>query len=154
MPSNLGAAIYGLITVGALLSAESTQRETYPATVAAVTITLLIYWLAHSYADFTSWRLEENKRIALDDLARMMVRQLPILFGAAIPLVTLVAAWAVGSSLATAVTAAIWASAATILIVEILAALRSHQSGRALVLQTSIGALLGALIIALRLVLH
>ena len=154
MPSNLGAAIYGLITVGALLSAESTQRETYPATVAAVTITLLIYWLAHSYADFTSWRLEENKRIALDDLARMMVRQLPILFGAAIPLVTLVAAWAVGSSLATAVTAAIWTSAATILVVEILAALQAHQSGRALVLQTSIGALLGALIIALRLVLH
>ena len=79
MPSNLGAAIYGLVTVGALLAAESTQRETYSATVGAVMITLLIYWFAHSYADFASWRLQENKPIALQDLARTMARQLPIL---------------------------------------------------------------------------
>lgn len=154
MPSNLGAAIYGLVTVSALLAAESTERETYPATVGAVLITLLIYWFAHSYADFASSRLQENKPIALHDLARTMTRQLPILFGAAIPLLTLLAAWAVGLSLAVAVTAAIWTSAAMILVIEILAALLAEQRGRALVLQTAVGALLGALIIALRIVLH
>ena len=36
--SNLGAAIYGLITVGALMAAESAGRETYGETVAAVAL--------------------------------------------------------------------------------------------------------------------
>lgn len=40
------------------------------------------------------------------------------------------------------------------LVIEILAALLAQQRGRALVLQTAVGALLGALIIALRIVLH
>lgn len=45
---NPGDAIYGAIAVGVLLAAETPRRETYARTVAAVTITLLLYWLAHS----------------------------------------------------------------------------------------------------------
>ena len=73
MPSNLGAAIYGLITVGALLAAETAQSETYAETVVAVVITLLIYWLAHSYADLTSWRLEASESLRLKSLMQTMM---------------------------------------------------------------------------------
>ncbi|HUO72370.1 MAG TPA: hypothetical protein VMU39_16495 [Solirubrobacteraceae bacterium] len=154
MPSNLGAAIYGLITVGALLAAESTQQETYSATLVAVVITLIVYGLAHSYADFTSWRLEKSKPIALDDLRRTLRSQLPILAGAGIPLIALLAAWALGASLDSAVTVAIWAAAAAIVAIEFIAGLRAGQTGRALVTQTAVGALLGGLMVVIRLVLH
>jgi hypothetical protein len=154
MPTNLGAAIYGLVTIGALLAAESAQRETYAETVGAVLITLVIYWFAHSYAEFASYRLEEHKRIELDDLGRTMRRQLPILVGASLPLFTLLFEWAVGASLEGAVTAAVWTAVATIVVIEIIAGLRARQSGRALFVQIAIGALLGGLIVGLKLILH
>ena len=54
MLSDLSAAIYGLMTVGALLAAESADSETYAETVGAVAVTMIVYWLAHSYAEFAS----------------------------------------------------------------------------------------------------
>src|ERR1035441_8833725 len=49
MPTNPGRLVYGTIAVGALLAAESARQETYVETVFAVAITLLLYWLAHSF---------------------------------------------------------------------------------------------------------
>jgi hypothetical protein len=154
MPSNVDGVIYGTITVGALLAAESAQRETYAETVVAGIIALLLYWLAHSYAQFTAWRLAEGEPSTLGALARTMARELSILIGAGIPLVPLLISWAADASLSSAVTAAIWTSAAMILLVEVVAGIRAEQSGRDLVGQTVLGALLGFLVIALKLVLH
>ena len=42
MLSDLSAAIYGLMTVGALLAAESAASESYAETVGAVVITMLV----------------------------------------------------------------------------------------------------------------
>jgi len=57
VPANPAGLIYGTIAVAALLAAESARRETYVETVGAVLITLLLYWLAHSYAGFTGERV-------------------------------------------------------------------------------------------------
>ncbi len=154
MLSDLSAAIYGTMTVAALLAAESAASESYAETVIAVLITLVIYWFAHSYAEFASERLKEREPLRLKPLGRIMVRQVPILFGAAIPLVAVLIFWAAGASLSTAVTAGVWTSAITVVLIEILAAVRAKRTGRELVLQTLFGALLGLLIIVLRLVLH
>ena len=72
MLSDLSAAIYGLMTVGALLAAESANRETYVETVIAVAITMLVYWLAHSYAEFASERLTEGQPLRFAVLGRIM----------------------------------------------------------------------------------
>ena len=154
MPSNLGAAIYGLITVGALLAAESAGSETYAETIGAVVLTLLVYLLAHSYAEFASRRLERGEPIRLAELGRTLASQVPILFGAAVPLLVLLLEWAIGASLSTAVTVAVWTSEDMVAIVEIVAGVRAKQTGRDLVLQTLFGVVLGVLIIALRLLLH
>jgi positive regulator of sigma E activity len=154
MLSDLSAAIYGTMTVGALLAAESAASETYAETVIAVLLTLVIYWFAHSYAEFASERLKEREPLRFGPLGRIMVHQVPILFGAAIPLVAVLILWAVGASLSTAVTAAVWTSAVTVVLIEMLAAVRAKRTGRELALQTLFGALLGLLIIVLRLVLH
>jgi hypothetical protein len=154
MLSDLSAAIYGTMTVGALLAAESADKETYLKTVLSVVITLVIYWFAHSYAEFASERLKEREPLRLGPLGRIMVRQVPILFGAAIPLVAVVILWAANASLSAAVTAAVWTSAVVVVLIEMLAGIRAERTGRELVFQTMFGGLLGLLIIVLRLTLH
>jgi hypothetical protein len=154
MRSNPAGLVYGTITVGALLAAESAQRETYLETVGAVLIALVLYWLAHSYAQFTARRLQGDEPLTVGALARTMAHELSILAGAAVPLLTVVVWWAAGARLASAVTAAIWAAAAMTVVLEVVAALRTDRSGSELVVQIAFGLLLGLLVIAIMLVLH
>jgi hypothetical protein len=111
---NPGDAVYGAIAVGALLAAETPRQETYAKTIAAVIITLVLYWLAHSYADLAGERLRSGGRLTAQALLATMLRELPILIGAAIPLVTLLLCWIVGTGLSAAVLAAVWTSAGII----------------------------------------
>ena len=154
MSLNPVGLIYGTITVGALLAAESAQSETYLETVGAVVIALAIYWLARSYAEFTAQRLTRAEPLTLAALGRTMLHELSILIGAAIPLLTLLVWWATGASLGAAVTAAIWASAAVTALIELVAALRAKLTGVELVAQAALGVVLGLLVIAMKLVLH
>lgn len=154
MPFNPGGLVYGTIAVGALLAAESTQRETYPETVGAVLMALALYWLARSYAEFTARRLHRGEPLRFAALGRTMVHELSILSGAAIPLLTLLLWWVTGAQLSAAVTAATWASAAVTCLIEVAAALRAHLKGRDLVLQAGLGLLLGLLVIGIKVVLH
>jgi hypothetical protein len=154
MPSNLTPAIYGTIAVGSLLAVESARRETYAQTVIGVLITLLLYWLAHSYAECASDRLRRSEPFTLAGLLGAMTSELSILLGAALPIAVLLAWWTAGGRLTTAVSAAIWTSAATVVIIEVAAGLRAEQKGQKLAQQTLFGALLGLLIISLRLALH
>lgn len=153
MPINSGRLVYGTIVIGALLAAESARQETYAKTLGAVAITLLLYWLAHSYAEFTSQRLQDGKSLDLTELARTAAHELSVLLGAAAPLLVLVIWWATGASLTGAVSAAIRTSAVMIVIIEVMIGLRSQLSGRDLMKQTAFGVLLGLLVLAVRLVL-
>jgi hypothetical protein len=147
-------AVYGVISVGVLLAAESALKETYLATVASVVITLLMYVLAHAYAGYAGERLETGEPISLADFGRSIAREAWLLIGAGLPLIAVVVAWALGASLSSAITAAVWTSAGTVLVIELVAGIRAGESGRDLVVQTALGAVLGALVIALRLILH
>jgi hypothetical protein len=154
VPANPTGLVYGTITVAALLAAESARQETYPRTVGAVALTLLLYWLAYSYAQFTGERLAENEPFSLGRLGRSAVQELAVLLGAVIPLLVLLILWAFGTSLADAVTAGIWTSAAMVVLCEVVIGIRAELSGRELALQTLMGALLGLMVIALRVLLH
>jgi hypothetical protein len=152
-PSPAGL-VYGTIAIGALLTAESAQSETYAKSVVAVVVTLLLYWLAYSYAEFTGQRLEKGEPFEFGELATAAVKELSVLIGASIPLFVLLIFWAAGARLATAVSAAIWSSAAMIVIIEFVVGLRASLTGRQLVMQTGFGAFLGLLVLTLRIVLH
>jgi hypothetical protein len=151
---NLGVAIYGLITDGALLSAESPGRETYLETVGAVILGLLLIWLAHAYGDLTSWRARERKPLTLGAFTRTLEDDAGIVVGGALPLLAVLIAWVTGASLSDGVSAGVWTAAGVIVLFEVITGVRSRLSGRALVLQVALGAVLGLLILALRLVLH
>jgi hypothetical protein len=152
--NNAGSAIYGIIAVGALLAAESVRRETYARNIVAVVITLVLYWLAHSYADLAAERLRSGAQLTLGRLLRTMIDELPLLAGATIPLATLLICWAAGTRLSAAVVAALWTSAAIVVLIELTAGVRGHLAARQFIAQALIGALLGALVIFLKVVLH
>lgn len=148
------AAVYGTISVGALLAAESAHQETYVDTVIAVVLTLLLYVLAHTYAEYTSERLREGEPLRFKAFGRTALREAWLLPGAGVPLLALLICWPLGASLSTAVNAAVWTSAGMVVVLEITAGVRAGESGRDLAVDTAVGALLGLLVIALRYVLH
>jgi hypothetical protein len=154
MLPSIGAAVYGTITVGTLLAAEGGGSETYGDTLAAVSIAIVLVWLAGAYADFTESRLLRRQGFTLGGFAAGLAHELTIVLAAAPPLLTLVICWAAGVPLTSAVTAAIWTSVAMVVIVEVVVGLRARLNGQQLAMHTALGALFGLLIIALKLVLH
>jgi hypothetical protein len=154
VPADPAGLVYGTIAVGALLAAERARRETYLKTIVAVIITMLLYWLAHSYAEFTASRLREHGRFTFDGLARTAAHELSVLAGAALPLLMVLILWVAGARLSVAVTAAIWTSATAIVAIELTIGIRADLPRSDLIRQTALGTLLGLLVIALRLILH
>jgi membrane protein YqaA with SNARE-associated domain len=154
VPVNVARVVYGTVAVGALLAAESPEQATYAETLASVLIALLIYWMAHSYAELTARRIEEGERLTSSALVGSMLHEIWILVGAAIPVIPLLIWWVAGGSLADADTAAIWTAAAMVVVYEVIAGLRAELSAKEMAVQLALGATLGVLIISLKLVLH
>jgi hypothetical protein len=154
VPTNPAGLIYGTITVAALLAAETARRETYARTVAAVALTLIVYWVAHSYAEFAGERITEGEHVSVAGLLRAARRGLAVLMGAAIPFLVLLGCWAFGASLGAAVSAGIWAAVAIVVLAEVVIGIRTELRGRDLAVQTGVGVLLGLLVVLLRVVLH
>jgi hypothetical protein len=142
-----------------VIAAESGRHESYPDTVGSVVIALCLYWLAHAYANVLGHRLQTHTRLSYKDLWRALRDESAILTGAALPLLALLLAWAVGATQATGVEAALWTSVASLLAFELLAGIRA-RAGRSpigpgeLVLEAGVGMTMGLAIIALKVVLH
>ena len=151
---NPAGAIYGLITIGALLAAESGLRDTYPETVGSAAIAVVLYWFAHSYSDVLGLRLAERQPFSWGELWRTFGRDWAIARGSSMPLLALVVAWAAGASQATAVTAAVWVVVASLIAFELAAGILSRAKPRELVLEVLVGATMGLAILALRALLH
>jgi hypothetical protein len=151
---NPAEAVYGIITVGALLAAESGLRETYPETVGSVSIAVVLYWFAHSYADVLGLRLSRQQRVSWRELWDTFVQDWAIVRGAAAPVLALLTAWTVGAEQTTAVTAGVWTAVASLIAFELAAGIRSRAKRRELVLEVTVGATMGLAILALRALLH
>jgi hypothetical protein len=152
--ANPAGTVYGTITVGALLAAESGLHDTYPETVGSVVVALAIYWLAHSYAELLGHRLATRERLTVRGLRRALGRDWAIVRGAGAPLLALLAAWVVGAGQGAAITAALWTCAASLVAFELLAGLRARARPAELVLELCVGAAMGVGVIALRVILH
>lgn len=154
MPLNPGGLVYGTILVATLLAAESPKRETYAKTVAAVAISVIVYWLSASYAEFTGDRIREEEPFEPAAFARAAAHELPVVFGALGPVLALLVCWVGGAGLSTAVTIAVWTAVAIIVATEVVLGAKAELTGRQLVIQTGMGVVLGLLVVALRVLLH
>jgi hypothetical protein len=151
---NPAGAVYGLITIGALLAAESGLRDTYPETVGSAAIAIVLYWFAHSYADVLGLRLSEQRRVDTGELWHTFVQDWAIAKGASLPLLALLVAWAAGASQTTSVTAAVWTVVASLIAFELAAGIRSRAKPGELAVEVLVGTTMGLAVLALRALLH
>jgi hypothetical protein len=151
---NPTGVIYGTIAVGAVLAAESTRRDTFPDTILATVLVLLLYWLAHAYAGLTGDRLKTREPLSTRMIWRSLAHQAAIAKGAALPIAILLLLWATPVTLNTAVIVALWASAVSLAFFEVVAAFRTPLSARERCLQILLGSFLGAGVLVVRLLLH
>jgi hypothetical protein len=151
---NPAGAVYGIITVGALLAAESGLRDNYPETVGSASIAVVLYWFAHSYADVLGLRLSEHRLVSREELWHTFVQDWTIVRGATAPLLALLVAWAIGANQETAVTAGVWTAAVSLVGYEVAAGLRSHAKLPELTIEVVVGATMGLALLALRALLH
>ncbi|HEX5308669.1 MAG TPA: hypothetical protein VFW38_06260 [Solirubrobacteraceae bacterium] len=155
LPSgNPANVVYGTMTAGALLAAESGLRDTYAETVGSVAIAVLLYWFAHSYADVLGLRLSRPRRLTWGELWHAFVQDWAIVRGAAAPVAAVLIAWVIGAPQTTAVTAGVWTAVASLVLFEVVAGLRSKAKPPELALQVSAGLALGIGVLALRALLH
>jgi hypothetical protein len=151
---NPAGVIYGTIAVGAVLAAESTRRETFAETIEATALILGLYWLAHTYATVVGDRLKTRETLSPGRLWRALLHEGAIVKGAAIPIAVLALLWGAGVSLQAGVTAALWTSALALAAFETIATVRSRVTGAQRFVQIFLGALLGAGVLLVRVVLH
>ena len=151
---NPARLIYGVLAIGAVLAAESGSHEDYLDTAGSAVIAILLYWLAHAYADVLAGRLQSHARLRLAVLGRALGDEAAILLGAVPALLALLLCWAFGVALANGVEAALWTTVASLIAFELLAGFRARATPRELVLETGVGVTMGLAIIALKVVLH
>jgi hypothetical protein len=153
-PSNAAGMVYGVITVGALMAAESGRHESYLDALASALFATLLYWLAHSYADLLGRRIETGERLTVRSLARALAHDWAIVRGAAIPLLALVLAWLAGASRESGVTAALRTAVVTVVVFELLAGIRARSTPSELLLKGAVGVTMGIAILAVKGVLR
>ncbi len=154
---NARGVVLGTLTIGALLAAEGTRNDTYQETALAVTILLAMYWLGHGYATALGVRIEQNRRGERWRFATTMAalrREVTILRGGAVPLVTLLVCWAAGLGLNTGVLAAIVASAVTIVVLEVMAGVAASLGPAEVITDALLGAVLGVSLLLVKILLH
>ncbi|HTU77821.1 MAG TPA: hypothetical protein VMF09_03590 [Solirubrobacteraceae bacterium] len=140
--------------IGALLAAESGQHDSFADTLGSAAIAAALYWLAHAYTSLLGRRITEGERLTVPALASAVGEDWSILCGAALPLGAIAIGWVSGAGQHTAVLAALWCAAASVVAFELLAGLRARASPRELVLDAAAGATLGLAILALKVVAH
>jgi hypothetical protein len=151
---NPSGVIYGIIVIGALLAAESGQHESYLDTIASAAVATALYWFAHAYAEQLGHRLAAHERLNAGALLRALRNDWALVRGAAVPLAVLAIAWVAGASQQTAVTAALWSAAVSLVAFELIAGVRARASARELALEGCAGAAMGIAILALKIILH
>jgi hypothetical protein len=147
---NPAGSVFGLITVGALVAAESQIHDTYPEIVGSVALAMVLYWFAHSYSDLLGRRLTSGEHLHWRLILHALGHELAIIKGATLPLVALVLCWIAGAPAHTATNIAVWTAAASLVLVEIAAGVRSRATRRELVIDGVVGVALGLGVLALR----
>jgi hypothetical protein len=151
---NPSGVIYGTITAGALLAAESTRSETMPEAIASAAVALVLYWLAHTYSAALGARLGSGQAWSAGQLVRISGHEAGILKGATLPLAVLILAAGAGLSPADAVLSALIAAGVLLVGLEAIAGRRARLRGFELAVQTVVAGALGLGVVLLKVILR
>lgn len=137
-----------------LLAAENARHAGYPATIEAAVVVLVLYWLTSFYTHALGERLQRRESLNAALLWRSCIHELPVMEGALIPVLVLLATWASGFNVDSGAKAALWAAAGSIVVLEFVAGWRSRLGPRGLSIQAGAGAVMGLTLVGLKLTLH
>jgi hypothetical protein len=97
LPANAARAIYGQILVTSLVGALSEDSEIEAGYIlVSVVSTMLVFWLAHVYAEALSRGLEARRHLEWAEIRRLAAREWPLV-QAAIPTAIVLALGAIGA---------------------------------------------------------
>jgi hypothetical protein len=150
VPDNPAEFVYGVITIGAVMAAESGAHETYIETIVSALIATLLYWVARAYTDLLGHRLASGEVLSGSALGRELVADWAIVRGASVPLAALVIAWIAGASQSTGVSVALYTAVVTIVLFELIAGVRAKSRPRELLFHTGVGIAMGLAILAMK----
>ncbi len=151
---NPSGVIFGSITVGALLAAETSKGESFARGVVAAVLVLLLYWVVRGWSHDAGERLEQRRTFRWARFGGSLLHEASILRGTVLPVVGVLIAGAAGSGDDAALWAGTAVSAGSLVVIEFLAAMRNRLTGAQVAAQTTAGALFGLALLGLRLVLH
>jgi hypothetical protein len=89
LEANLSGAIYGVITATAVMTATSGHGGTAWTVLAGTTITLVVFWLAHVYAEVLAHHLGGHHRPSFQLVNRVAMAELPLVTAPAPSLILL-----------------------------------------------------------------
>ena len=149
----LASGIYGLVICAATLSTAAFSRRL---TVVAfsVLVTVLVYWAAESYSHALARRLMKRSSLNRADYKDVLQQGWPLVSASYVPLAVLLVAGALGASVAVAVNLALAVATGLLVVVGYLASKASGITGRRLVASTTVTAVFGLVMIALKNLLH
>ena len=147
---NPGSLIYGILTVGAVISAESGTTQHQPREIITAAVAVVIYFLIHAYSTLLGNRLHGSGVLSRTELVRAIADESPILRGASLPVLTMVVFWLLGFSADTMEWAGIVCAIVLLVLFEFLAGLRSHLGRGWIWLQAGMGAAFGLLLAMLK----
>lgn len=152
--SNAEGAVYGALMIGVLLAAEDARRETYEQTIGATLPVLVLYWVTHLYTYVLGVRLRTHEPLSGRLIGRSAVHELPLVEGGITPMAVLIVAWAAGASISSGIAAAVYATAISIVALEVAAAWRVRERHTGIWLRMALSALAGLAVVAVKVVLH
>jgi hypothetical protein len=153
LASRISAAIYGLIVSGAVMAAAGEHGSVRDVAI-TVFLTVLIYWLAESYADVLGEQIAEERKATWSRSRELLRQGWPLVEASYVPLVVLLFAWAVGLSTTGAITAALVTNALLLIALGWIASAQSNRSVPARAASAALAGAFGMAMIAIKTLLH
>lgn len=149
---NPAGAVYGTVITAALIAENAILQADVPVIVVTVTVALLIYWVAHTYAQLLAGGLNSGDRHAWGAaLQHALAEEWPMVEASFAPLAILLLVWMFARA-QVAVSVALWLTTVLLFVWGMLAGRRAGLHGRATLLTGVVSAAFGIAIASLKVV--
>ncbi|MBL7495945.1 hypothetical protein I6A84_39855 [Frankia sp. CNm7] len=147
-------SIYGTILADSVLAVEARYQLLLRDLIYAELVTVVVYWLAHVYAEFLGAPPTVNRRAGLRRLADTMAHEWSLVTASFVPLLAVLLAAAAGASVHTAALAGMWTGVAALVLWGEIAGRHSGRGAWTSLAYGLVSGMFGIALVLLRALLH